>query len=95
MRSNSMPSTQAPRRWRRNVKTEHGILPSRPAYRRIAQKHPDRCGPLPFELLTPTAAAVLTSFVTSFGLMPPMSITATGYGAGSRDSDRSPMSSAS
>lgn len=40
---------------------------------------------LPYELCTPTGAALLASTVTTWGGMPPMRIHATGAGAGSRD----------
>jgi uncharacterized protein (TIGR00299 family) protein len=37
------------------------------------------------ELITPTGAAILAEFASSFGKMPAMSVSATGYGAGSRE----------
>ncbi|MDG2382691.1 MAG: nickel pincer cofactor biosynthesis protein LarC [Pirellulaceae bacterium] len=40
---------------------------------------------LPFELTTPTGAAIVASTATSFGGLPEMSIESIGYGAGSRD----------
>ncbi len=42
-------------------------------------------GESPFELCTPTGAALLASACTSWGDLPPMRITATGTGAGSRE----------
>jgi uncharacterized protein (TIGR00299 family) protein len=39
------------------------------------------------ELITPTGAAILAEFASSFGKMPAMSVSATGYGAGSRELD--------
>lgn len=40
---------------------------------------------LPGELTTPTGAALLRAFASRFGPMPAMTVTAVGYGAGSRD----------
>jgi len=40
---------------------------------------------LEVELVTPTGAALLASLATGFGPLPPMTITAVGYGAGGRD----------
>jgi pyridinium-3,5-bisthiocarboxylic acid mononucleotide nickel chelatase len=39
------------------------------------------------ELITPTGAAILAAASTRYGSMPAMTLTATGYGAGSRDSE--------
>lgn len=39
------------------------------------------------ELITPTGAAILAEFATSFGKMPAMTVAMTGYGAGSRELD--------
>jgi hypothetical protein len=38
-----------------------------------------------FELATPTGAAVVTTLAAGFGVLPPMKIAATGYGAGGHD----------
>lgn len=40
------------------------------------------------ELITPTAAAVLTTLAHEFGPMPAMTVTSIGYGAGSRDTEK-------
>jgi uncharacterized protein (TIGR00299 family) protein len=37
------------------------------------------------ELITPTGAAIIAEFATSFGKMPSMAVARTGYGAGSRE----------
>jgi len=42
-------------------------------------------GDLPYELCTPTGAALLASLVGQWGGLPPMRVTASGAGAGSRD----------
>lgn len=40
------------------------------------------------ELITPTAAAVLTTLADEFGPMPGMTVTSIGYGAGTRDGEK-------
>ena len=42
------------------------------------------------ELLTPTGALLLTGYAADFGPIPPMRISATGYGAGERDFEETP-----
>jgi pyridinium-3,5-bisthiocarboxylic acid mononucleotide nickel chelatase len=42
------------------------------------------------ELLTPTGALLLTGYAAEFGPIPPMRISATGYGAGERDFKETP-----
>ena len=42
------------------------------------------------ELLTPTGALLLTGYAAEFGPIPPMRISATGYGAGERDFEETP-----
>jgi uncharacterized protein (TIGR00299 family) protein len=39
------------------------------------------------ELITPTGAAILAEYATSFGKMPSMTVAGTGYGAGNRELD--------
>jgi len=46
---------------------------------------PTFAGDLPYEMCTPTGAALLAATVDDWGGMPPMRITAVGSGAGSRD----------
>jgi uncharacterized protein (TIGR00299 family) protein len=43
-----------------------------------------------FELTTPTGAGLLAALATGWGAMPPMRVTATGFGAGTRDLDALP-----
>jgi uncharacterized protein (DUF111 family) len=42
------------------------------------------------ELVTPTGAAIIATFAGSFGVMPPMTVRAVGYGAGEREIDGLP-----
>jgi uncharacterized protein (TIGR00299 family) protein len=68
------------------VKTEHGILPiPAPATAELLTGKPIYArGPV-FELTTPTGAAIAATLARDFGPLPPMRITATGYGAGHKD----------
>ncbi|MEM1331833.1 MAG: nickel pincer cofactor biosynthesis protein LarC [Actinomycetota bacterium] len=69
-----------------SVQTEHGRLPVPvPAVLELLQGRPTQAGPAPFEAATPTGAAVLTTLADDWGALPPMSIAATGVGAGHRD----------
>ena len=45
---------------------------------------------LPYELVTPTGAAIITSLATSFGAAPQSRLQSVGYGAGSRETDEVP-----
>jgi len=45
---------------------------------------------VPYELTTPTGAAILATFVDSFGPVPTMTIKKIGYGSGQRDLDDRP-----
>ena len=45
---------------------------------------------VPFELTTPTGAALLAANVVGWGPMPPMEIAAIGFGAGTREIDGRP-----
>jgi uncharacterized protein (TIGR00299 family) protein len=68
------------------VKTAHGLLPvPAPATALLIKNVPVTKGPADVELLTPTAAAVLTTIVDRFGPLPTMKIEKIGYGAGSLD----------
>ncbi|NUR94231.1 MAG: nickel pincer cofactor biosynthesis protein LarC, partial [Kribbellaceae bacterium] len=42
-------------------------------------------GPAPYEMTTPTGAALLASLADEYGMLPPMRIEQTGVGAGGRD----------
>jgi uncharacterized protein (TIGR00299 family) protein len=68
------------------VNTEHGILPvPAPATVKLLQGIPVYSSGIPFELTTPTGAALLRGLVHSFGKMPAMCVNNIGYGAGGRE----------
>lgn len=71
----------------------HGTMPApAPATVELLKRAnaPIQGGPIDKELFTPTAAAILTNFASGFGPMPPMKITAIGYGAGTIDDESFP-----
>ncbi len=68
------------------VETEHGVLPLPcPATAKMLEGHSTCQLPISAELLTPTGAAILTTLGTTFGPMGEMTLSAVGYGAGSRE----------
>ncbi len=68
------------------VDTQHGRLPvPAPATVELLHGMPSYGGPVDAELVTPTGAAILTTICHDFGEMPPMTIRAIGWGAGSKD----------
>jgi uncharacterized protein (TIGR00299 family) protein len=73
------------------VKTEHGVLPvPAPATAALLQGKPVYARGPEVELTTPTGAAVAATLACRFGAMPPMRISAVGYGAGGRDLPEQP-----
>lgn len=73
------------------IKCAHGILPvPGPATAELLKGVPTVGGPIDKELLTPTAAAILTTIVNQFGPLPEMKIEKIGYGAGSLESEKFP-----
>jgi pyridinium-3,5-bisthiocarboxylic acid mononucleotide nickel chelatase len=73
------------------IKCAHGILPvPGPATAELLKGVPTVGGPIDKELLTPTAAAILTTIVSQFGPLPEMKIEKIGYGAGSLESEKFP-----
>lgn len=72
-----------------HVKCAHGILPvPAPATAYILQGVPIYSSDIKGELCTPTGAALLKHFATSFGPMPAMKTQAIGYGMGKKDFPR-------
>ncbi len=64
----------------------HGQIPlPAPATVGLLKGVPIVGSPLQMETVTPTGAALLASLVEEFGPIPPMTLTAVGYGAGARD----------
>ncbi len=69
-----------------NVRCAHGILPvPAPATAHILQGIPVYGGGVKGELCTPTGAALLKHFVSSFENMPTMTVERIGYGMGKKD----------
>src|SRR5277367_1253654 len=68
------------------VNTEHGVLPvPAPATAELLANKPVYARGPAMELTTPTGAAIASTLATEFGALPPMLISSTGYGAGSKD----------
>lgn len=68
------------------VKTEHGVLPvPAPATAQLLKGKPIYARGPAMELTTPTGAAIIAALARDVGPMPPMTLIATGHGAGDRD----------
>ena len=68
------------------VQCAHGVMPvPAPATARLLQGVPVLSTDIPFELTTPTGAAVLTTAVKAWGSIPEYAVLENGMGAGSRD----------
>ncbi len=68
------------------IDTSHGRLPvPAPATLEILKGVPVRQTQIPFELTTPTGAALVACLSKGFGAMPEMTVERIGYGAGTRD----------
>lgn len=68
------------------VRAAHGIIPNpAPAVVELLAGIPTRGVDLAIELTTPTGAALVAALATSYGAMPPMTVVASGFGAGSRE----------
>jgi hypothetical protein len=73
------------------VKTAHGLLPvPAPATAELLRGVPTYSSGLPRELVTPTGAAIATTLSSRYAEMPPMTLRAIGYGAGSADNVEKP-----
>lgn len=68
------------------IRGAHGQIPlPAPATVALLKGVPVVGSPLEMETVTPTGAALIVSLASSFGPIPPMTLDAVGYGAGSRD----------
>ena len=75
------------------VRGSHGLLPvPAPAVLELLSEvgAPVYSGDAPYEMCTPTGAALLAATVQTWGPLPLMRVTATGHGAGGRDLDGMP-----
>jgi hypothetical protein len=73
------------------VRSAHGLLPNPgPAVVALLEGIPSYGRDVGVELTTPTGAVILAAWATVFGPMPPMTIEAAGFGAGSRELDDLP-----
>jgi len=73
------------------VRSAHGMLPvPAPAVVELLRGAPTYGLDVPYELTTPTGAALLAATVTGWGPLPAMEVAAAGFGAGSRDLDGLP-----
>jgi len=71
------------------VKCAHGVLPvPAPATAELLHGAPVFSSGIQKEMLTPTGAALLRALEVRFEPLPPMTLSATGYGAGARDLQR-------
>ncbi len=68
------------------VSCSHGVLPIPvPATLELLRGIPVQACAVPFEMITPTGAALLAEFASSYGSAPALSLEKIGYGAGSRE----------
>lgn len=68
------------------VRCAHGVVPvPAPATAHLLEGIPCYGGDILGELCTPTGAALLSTFATRFGPMPPMVLEKTGYGMGKKE----------
>jgi uncharacterized protein (TIGR00299 family) protein len=73
------------------IRAAHGLLPNpAPAVVGLLAGAPTHGVDIPVELTTPTGAGILAALCTQWGAMPAMTITASGFGAGTRDLDALP-----
>lgn len=73
------------------VRAAHGLLPNpSPAVVELLRRAPTYGTDQPFELTTPTGAALLAATVEEWGPLPAMAIETSGFGAGTRELDGTP-----
>ena len=69
-----------------SIRSAHGLYPvPAPATLRLLKGAPIYSGPQQAEMVTPTGALLVSSYADQFGTIPAMTVSAIGYGAGSRD----------
>lgn len=70
---------------RGTIECAHGVIPvPAPATAELLQGVPTYGRDVDSELVTPTGAAILTTLAQGFGVVPPLKVEQTGYGAGTR-----------
>lgn len=68
------------------ARTMHGVIPvPAPATLEILKGVPTASSSIPFELTTPTGAAIVKKLAAGYGPFPAMVVEKTGYGAGKKD----------
>ncbi|MGI8757199.1 MAG: nickel pincer cofactor biosynthesis protein LarC [Acidimicrobiales bacterium] len=73
------------------VRSAHGAIPNpAPAVVELLRGIPTKGVDLSVELTTPTGAALVAALATSYGALPPMTVVASGFGAGTRELDDRP-----
>jgi uncharacterized protein (TIGR00299 family) protein len=73
------------------VQSAHGLFPvPAPATVKLLANAPVYAGTVQKELVTPTGALIASTYASSFGPLPAMSIECVGYGAGERDDPTTP-----
>jgi uncharacterized protein (TIGR00299 family) protein len=73
------------------VRSAHGLIPNpAPAVSELLRDAPTYGIDTRVELTTPTGAALLAALATGFGPLPPMTISASGFGAGDAELDGRP-----
>jgi uncharacterized protein (TIGR00299 family) protein len=73
------------------VQSAHGLFPvPAPATVKLLGGAPVYSGAVQKELVTPTGALIVSTFASSFGPIPSMTIDQVGYGAGDRDDPKTP-----
>lgn len=73
------------------VRSAHGMLPvPAPAVVELLRGAPSYGRDIPYELTTPTGAAILAATATAWGPLPAMRVGASGFGAGTRELESLP-----
>src|SRR5439155_13700124 len=73
------------------VQSAHGLFPvPAPATVKLLGGAPVYAGAVQKELVTPTGALIVSTYASSFGPIPAMTVERVGYGAGDRDDPQTP-----